>query len=208
MHEDRCQRVIQFVGDTGEQGAHGRQLFTLVQRFLLQLILRCGALPFHHPSELDTDLHPNIEQHGVWLLYPGSIELHHTHDFSAYQDGAGKNALQSAFFGARCAAKRWIRGHIGMPRGLTRSDDASNDVMPYRRYMQGLRGLLERRKALWRVEMPDGARYPLTGVVWGGKVDMANRPARVCTDLIQRQLEHCLGAGGLVCRGSDGLQQL
>src|SRR6058998_2523036 len=131
MHEHRCQRVIQLMGDTGEQGAHGRELFTLIQGFLLQLILGCGALSFHHPSELDTDLHPNIEQHGVWLLYLGSVELHHTHDFSTDQDGTSKNALQAAFFGARGAAKCWVRGHITLPLWLTRSDDASKDIIPH-----------------------------------------------------------------------------
>src|SRR5262249_36736952 len=152
---------------TGQQGTHGRELFTLVQRLLLQLILCCGALPFHHPSELDTDLYPDIEQHGLRLLYLGSVELHDAHDVSAYQDGTGKNALQSALFGARGAAKLWVRGHIFMPLWLTRSDDASDDFMPHRRHMQGLCGLLERRKALGRVEVPDGARHPLSGALWG-----------------------------------------
>src|ERR1043166_73000 len=132
------------------------------------------------------------------LWQRGSVELHDTHDVSAYQDGTGKNALQSALLGTRCAAKRWVRDHIFMPLWMTRSDDASNDVMLHRRHMLGLGGFLERRKTLWRVEVPDGARHPLTRAVWGGKIDMAHRPARVCTDLIQRQLEHCLGAGGLV----------
>src|SRR5262245_58966763 len=165
MHEDYCQGVIQLVGHTGQQGAHGRMFFTLVQRLLLQLILCCCVLPFYHSSELDTHLHTKIEQHGMWLLHLGSIELHHAHDFSAYQDRTGKNAMQSAFFCTRCAAKRWVRGHIAMPLWLTRSDDVPYDVILYRGHMQGLGGLLERCKAHQRVEVPDGAGHPLTRAV-------------------------------------------
>src|SRR5215475_15239717 len=165
MHKDYCQGVIHLGCHTGQQGTHGREFFTLIQRLLLQLILCCCVLPFHHLSELDTDLHPKIEQHGMWLLHLGSVELHHAYDFSAYQDGTGKNAMQSAFFCTRCAAKCWVRGHIAMPLWLTRSDDVPNDVIPYHRHIQGLGGLLERCKARWRVEVPDGAGHPQTRAV-------------------------------------------
>src|SRR5262245_35903759 len=95
-----------------------------------------------------------------------------------------------------------------MPLWLTRSDDTPNDVIPHRGHMQGLRGLLERHQALWRVDVPDGAGPPRTRAVWFGEIDMADRPASVCTDLIQRQLDDRLEAGGLVSRSCNGLQQL
>ena len=69
-----------------------------------------------------------------------------------------------------------------MPLWLTGSDDASNDALVLFQYVH-LRSLLERREALWCVEVPDGATHPLTRAVWFGKIDMPYRPACVCTDL-------------------------
>ena len=74
--------------------------------------------------------------------------------------------------------------------------------------MQGLCGLLERGKARWGVEVPNGAGHPQTELSECGEIDMANRPASVRADLIQRQLQDRFGTGSLISRGGDGLQQL
>ena len=151
VHEDCCQRLFNSWAtlDSREPMAAS---FSLWYSISVAVDIELRALPFHHPSELDTDLHPNIEQHDMRLLHLGSVEFHDAHDFSAYQMGQAKTLCSPLSLCTRCTAKRWVRGHIFMPLWLTGSDDASNDALVLFQYVY-LRSLLERREALWRVEV-------------------------------------------------------
>ena len=116
----------------------------------------CGsALAFYHPSELDTDLHQSVAQRRVGLLPHVSVKLTHPHNLSVDQHGKGKTGTQPGPPGAVPVGQRYVRDHIHTPLWLAGGDHAPDGAFS-RRILHGLRGLLERHKARWRVEMPNG----------------------------------------------------
>ena len=62
LHRNNRQRIVQLMGHTGQQRAHGRQLFALDEGLLLLLQMGGSALAFHHPAQLRANLRYGLQE--------------------------------------------------------------------------------------------------------------------------------------------------